>query len=74
MPHGQITTNFEQRNIENQVRSIWPLDFEWNNLDCDIQNSDSLNIFKLTLLKFVRSLANTILDKNIPFELKLLAR
>ena len=27
---------------------------EWNKLDRDIHNSDSLNVFKLSLLKFVR--------------------
>ena len=32
---------------------------EWNKLDRDIRNSDSLNVFKLSLLKFVRPVANS---------------
>ena len=47
---------------------------EWNKLDCDIRNSDSLNIFKLLLLKFVRPLANSVFDINNPYGLKLLTR
>ena len=47
---------------------------EWNKLDCDIRNSDSLNIFKLSLLKFVRPVANSVFDINNPYDLKLLTR
>ena len=47
---------------------------EWNKLDCDTRNSDSLKIFKLSLLKFVRSLANSVFDINNPYGLKLLTR
>ena len=47
---------------------------EWNKLDCDIRNSDSLNIFKLSLLKFVRPVANSVFDINNPYGLKLLIR
>ena len=47
---------------------------EWNKLDCDIRSSDSLNIFKLSLLKFVRPVANSIFDINNPYALKLLTR
>ena len=47
---------------------------EWNKLDCDIRNSDSLNIFKLSLLKFVRPVANSVFDINNPYGLKLLTR
>ena len=46
---------------------------EWNKLDCDIRNSDSLNI-KLSLLKFVRPVANSVFDINNPYGLKLLIR
>ena len=47
---------------------------EWNKLDCDIRNSDSLNVFKLSLLKFVRPVANSVFDINNPYGLKLLTR
>ena len=47
---------------------------EWNKLDCDIRNSDSLNIFKLSILKFVRPVANSVFDINNPYGLKLLIR
>ena len=47
---------------------------EWNKLDRDIRNSDSLNIFKLSLLKFVRPVANSVFDINNPYGLKLLTR
>ena len=45
---------------------------EW--LDRDICNSDSLNIFKLSLLKFIKPVANSVLDVNNPYGLKLLTR
>ena len=47
---------------------------EWNKLDCDIRNSDSLNVFKLSLLKFVRPVANSVFEINNPYGLKLLTR
>ena len=47
---------------------------EWNKLDRDIRNSDSLNVFKLSLLKFVRPLANSVFEINNPYGLKLLTR
>ena len=47
---------------------------EWNKLDCDNRNSNSLNIFKLSLLKFVRRVANSVFDINNPYGLKLLTR
>ena len=47
---------------------------EWNKLDRDIRNSDSLNVIKLSLLKFVRSVANSVLEINNPYGLKLLTR
>ena len=45
---------------------------EWNKLDRDIRNSNSLNVFKLSLLKFFRPVANSVFDINNPFGLKLL--
>ena len=47
---------------------------EWNKLDRDIRNSDSLNVFKLSLLKFVRPVANSVFEINNPYRLKLLTR
>ena len=47
---------------------------ELNKLDCDIRNSDSLNVFKLSLLKFVRPAANSVFEINNPYGLKLLTR
>ena len=47
---------------------------EWNKLDRDICNSDSLNVFKLSLLKFVRPVVNSVFEINNPYDLKLLTR
>ena len=47
---------------------------KWNKLDRDIRNSYSLNIFKLSLLKFVRRLAYNVFDINNPYALKFLTR
>ena len=47
---------------------------EWNKLDRDIRNSDSLNVFKLSLLKFVRPVANSVFEINDAYGLKLLTR
>ena len=47
---------------------------EWNKLDRDIRNSDSLNVFKLSLLKFVRPVVNSAFKINNPYGLKLLTR
>ena len=47
---------------------------EWNKLDRDIRNSDSLNVFKLSLLKFVRPVANRVFEINNPYGLKFLTR
>ena len=47
---------------------------EWNKLDRDIHNSDSLSVFKLSLLKFVRPVANSVFEINNPYGLKLLTR
>ena len=47
---------------------------EWNKLDCDIRYNDSLNVFGLFLLKFVRSIANSAFEINNPCGLKMLTR
>ena len=47
---------------------------EWNKLDRDIRNSDSLKVFKLSLLKFVGPVVNSVFKINNPYGLKLLTR
>ena len=47
---------------------------EWNKLGRNIHNSDSLNAFKLSLLKFVRPVANSVFEINNLYGLKLLKR
>ena len=47
---------------------------ECNKLDRDIKYSDSFNVFKSSLLKFVRSVANSVFEINDPYDLKLLTR
>ena len=40
---------------------------EWNKVDHDIRNSDSLNVFELSLLKFVKTVVNSIFEINNPY-------
>ena len=47
---------------------------EWHKLDRDIRNSNSLNVFKLSLLKFVRPVSTRVFEINNPYGLKLLTR
>ena len=47
---------------------------EWNELDHDIRNSDFLNVFKLSLLKLFRPVANSVFEINNPYGFKLLTR
>ena len=47
---------------------------EWNKLDHDIRISDSLNVFMLSLLEFVRTIAKSVFEINNPYGLKLLLR
>ena len=47
---------------------------EWNKLDLNIRNSESLNIFKKTLLNFSRSSENTVFNCHNPKGVKLLTR
>ena len=55
--------------------SIFPSTItEWYKLDSNIRNRDSLNVFKLSLLKFVRSVANGLFKTNNLYHLKLLTR
>ena len=47
---------------------------KWNKLDRDIRNGDSLYVFKLSLLKSIRPVVNSVLEINNPYGLKLLTR
>ena len=47
---------------------------EWNKLDLNIRNSESLNIFKKTLLNFIRPSPNTVFNYHNPKGVKLLTR
>ena len=47
---------------------------EWNKLDREIRNGDSLNISKLPLSKFIRPVANSVFDINNRYGLKLPTR
>ena len=39
---------------------------EWNNLDQNTRNSSCLNIFRDTILKFIRPSANTVFNSHNP--------
>ena len=45
---------------------------EWKKLDLEIRNSDFLEIYKKTLLNFIRRNSNNVRNINNPLELKLL--
>ena len=47
---------------------------EWNKLDLSIRKSTSLNIFKSRLLRFVRSLENSVFTCHNPTGIKYLTR
>ena len=47
---------------------------EWNKLDLNIRNSESLNIFKKTLLNFIRPSGSTVFNCHNSKGVKLLAR
>ena len=47
---------------------------EWNKLDSNIHNSETLNIFKSKILKFIRPTANSIFGWNNPIGVKLFTR
>ena len=50
------------------------LGLRWNKLDRDIHNNNFFNVFKFSLLKFVRPVANSAFEINNPYSLKLLTR
>ena len=47
---------------------------EWNNLDSNIRNSETLIIFKSKILNFIRPTANSIFGCHNPIGVKLLTR
>ena len=47
---------------------------EWNKLDLNIRNSESLNVFKNSLLKFIRPFGNSVFNCHNPRGVKLLTR
>ena len=47
---------------------------EWNKLDPNIRNSESLNIFKKSLLKFIRLSGSSVFNCHNPKGVKLLTR
>ena len=47
---------------------------EWNKLDSNIRNSETLNIFKSKIIKFLRPSANSIFGCHNPIGVKLLTR
>ena len=47
---------------------------EWTRLDTDIQKSDSISIFKIRILSFIRPLPNKVSNSHNPQVLKLLTR
>ena len=47
---------------------------DWNKLDSNILNSETLNIFKLKILKFTRPTATSIFGCHNPIGVKLLIR
>ena len=48
--------------------------FEWNKLDSNIRNSETLNTFRSNIPKFIRPTANSIFDCHNPIWVKLLTR
>ena len=54
---------------------MWSTSFlEWNKLDSNIRNSETLNIFKSKILKFIRPTANSVFGCHNPLGVKLLTR
>ena len=47
---------------------------EWNKLELNIRNSESLNIFKKTLLNFIRPSGSTVFNHHNPIGVTLLTR
>ena len=46
------------------------INLEWNKLDIELRNSTSINIFKKSLLQFVRPLPKSLFNCDIPKGIK----
>ena len=67
MPQFNIIHNFEN--------SFFPFVIaEWNKLDSDIRNLNSLSLFKSRILKFIRPNPNSIFNCHNPKAIKYLSR
>ena len=51
-----------------------PTVIEWNKVDKNIRKSESLNIFRKNILRFIRSSQNGVYNCHNPKEIKLLTR
>ena len=47
---------------------------QWNNLDLNIRNLGSLNIFRNIILKFIRPSANNVFNSHNPKAIKFITR
>ena len=62
-------------NVKHQFFKNFPSTIiEWNKLDSNISNSETLNIFKSKILKFIRPTADSIFGCHNPIGLKLPTR
>ena len=60
---------------ESFLNSFFPSTIkEWNNLDISIIQSESIDIFRTALLKFIRPSPNSVFDLNNPIGVQLLSR
>ena len=67
--------NIHHINAEFFKNSYFPSTIiEWNKSDSNICNSETLNIFKSKIFKFIRPTANSIFRSHNPIGLKLLTR
>ena len=83
LPNRQTSYNTERNNLYYIYRantnyfknSFFPYSVnEWNKLTCDIRNSNSILIFKISLLGFIRPNSYSIFNINDPKGLKYLTR
>ena len=47
---------------------------QWNNLDLDLRNSNCLNIFRSSILKFITPSADSAFNSHNPKEIEFIAR
>ena len=53
---------------------FWSTIIEWNKLDSNIRNSETLNTFKIKILKFIKPTANGSFGCHNPIGVKLISR